>query len=309
MSKTAFLFPGQGSQSVGMVRTLTRYAEAMELFRRASEILSFDLLHLCLEGPEGKVAEDYYAQLAVHVANCAFHAIIERGGIVPHMASGFSLGIFSALVAAGSLSFTQGLQGVKSAAERMAEEGKREPGAMAAIIGLTEEEVTRFCGKIPGAFVASVNNARQIVISGKADAVGKAMDLCQEGGALMTRRLPVRWAIHTPLMEGVSRSFAEAIRPWEIRPPRFPVMSYLRPEILETPDEIRNDLSAQFSRPNRWYNVLQRMMKDGVDRFIEVGPGDVLTRMVKWVDRKARAETGEEILTEGFKGSKGKTKR
>jgi [acyl-carrier-protein] S-malonyltransferase len=287
-----------------MVRALTPYAEAMELFRQASEILSFDLFRLCLDGPEEKLAEDYYAQLAVHVANCAAHTIIERREMVPHMASGFSLGIFSALVAAGSLSFTQGLQGVKSAAEKMAEEGKHEPGAMAAIIGLTEEEVTRFCGKIPGAFVASVNNARQIVISGKADAVGKAMDLCQEGGALMTRRLPVRWAIHTPLMEGVSRSFAEAIRPWEIRPPRFPVMSYLRPEILETPDEIRNDLSAQFSRPNRWYNVLQRMMKDGVDRFIEVGPGDVLTRMVKWVDRKARAETAQEILRKGFEGSR-----
>jgi [acyl-carrier-protein] S-malonyltransferase len=180
----------------------------------------------------------------------------------------------------------------------MAEKGRTRPGAMAAIIGLTEEEVGRICAGVPQAFVASVNNARQVVISGKMDAVEKAMEVALRGGALLARRLPVGWAIHTPLMGEVSEGFARMIRSWEIRPPRFPVMSYLRAEFLETPEAIRGDLSAQFSRPNRWYDVLRRMVEEGGDRFIEVGPGNVLTRMVRWVKREAVAHSAEEILKE-----------
>ncbi len=289
---------------MGMVRGLMAYPEAMELFGRAREALSIDLFELGLNGPEEKLGVDYYAQLAIYVTNCAYHRILEKKAFSPDMASGFSLGIFAALVAADSLTFDQGLQGVKTAALLMAETEKTEPGAMAGIIGLTEAEAGRICEEIPGVFVASVNNARQVVLSGKAEAVQKAMERSQKVGALMARRLPVGGAIHTPFMQGVSRSFAEMIGHWEIRVPRFPVMSYLRAEFLKSSEEIKDELSAQFSSPNRWYAVLQRMMKERVDHFIEVGPGNVLARMVRWINREPRSETAEEILTKGFEGSR-----
>lgn len=313
MGKTAFLFPGQGSQSVGMVRSLMGEQAAMEVFRQASEFFSLDLWDLCLNGPDAKLNEDCYAQIAVHVTNCAFHVAMEKRGIFPQMASGFSLGLFASAVAAGALSFEQSLHAVSLAAEMMAEEGERQKGAMAALIGLTEGEVRAICEHLPGVFVASINNARQIVIAGEETGVERAMDLSQKHGALLTRRLPVGWAIHTPLMEEISQRFIRIIKDWKLEPLRFPIMSYLRAKMLTTPEELREDLGRQFSRPNRWYEALRGMIEGGVDRFIEVGPGDTLTRMVQWISREVRTERAEELLgkesqdpkVQGEKGSVG----
>jgi len=303
MPDTAFIFPGQGSQFLGMVRELGNHPEALEIFERASHGLGFDLFDLCLRGPEEKLAQDTYAQLAVHVTNCAYATLLAQKNINPRLGSGFSLGIFSALVAAGSLSFEQGLEGVRLAAEKMSEEGKKHRGAMAAVIGLSENEVQAICQEVPQAFLASVNNFRQVVISGEEGAVEKARDLCQQRGALLAKRLPINWAIHTPLMKGASRAFAQSIEDWEVHPPRFPVLSYLRAEFLKTPEEIKEELSAQFSHRNRWYRVLLRLTEEGVERFIEVGPGNMLGEMVRWVNRQARITTAEEILRAGKGGS------
>lgn len=299
MAEVAFLFPGQGSQSVGMVRELAGHSDALNLFHRAGEHLGFDLFDLCLRGPEEKLSRDLYAQLAVHVTNCAYAALLNKLEIIPRTASGFSLGIFSALVATGSLTFEQGLAGVRMAAEKMSQEGKQQSGAMAVVIGLPEEVVQGICQEVPRAFVASVNTAHQVVISGEEGAVEKAMGLCRERGALLVKRLPIGWAIHTPLMERASRAFSEEIGGWEIRRPRFPILSYLRAEVLETPEEIKEELSAQFSRPNRWHKVLLRMAQEGVNRFVEVGPGNVLAQMNRWVNREALTFTAEEILERG----------
>jgi [acyl-carrier-protein] S-malonyltransferase len=296
MPDIAFLFPGQGSQSVGMVRGLAAHPEALEIFQRASKILGFDLFDLCLRGPEEKLSQDLYAQLAVHVTNCAYAALLSKMNITPCLGSGFSLGIFSALVAANSLSFEQGLEGVHIAAEKMSAEGKRCHGAMAAVIGLSESEVQSICQRVPLVFVASTNNARQVVISGEEEAIEKAIALCRLGGALLAKRLAIGWAIHTPLMEGASQSFAEAIGDWEVRSPRFPVLSYLRAEFLKTPAEIKEELSAQFSHPNCWHRVLLRMIGAGIGTFIEVGPGNVLAQMVRWVSRQALTYSAEEVL-------------
>jgi [acyl-carrier-protein] S-malonyltransferase len=299
MTDIAFLFPGQGSQSVGMVRGLAAHPEALDMFHRASKILGFDLFDLCLRGPEEKLSQDLYAQLAVHVTNCAYAALLSKLNINPRLGSGFSLGIFSALVAANSLSFEQGLEGVHMAAERMSVEGKRHRGAMAAVIGLSESDVQNICQRVPLAFVASTNTARQVVISGEEQAIEKAIALCRQGGALLAKRLAIGWAIHTPLMGGASQSFAEAIGGWKIRPPDFPVFSYLRAEFLKTPVEIKEELSAQFSHPNCWHRVLLRMIEVGISTFIEVGPGNVLSQMVRWVNRQALTYPAEEVLKGG----------
>jgi [acyl-carrier-protein] S-malonyltransferase len=299
MLDLAFLFPGQGSQFVGMVHELAPHPEARAIFQEASRILGFDLFDLCLRGPEEKLAEDLYAQLAVHVTNCAYAAILKRMKVTPRLGSGFSLGIFSALVAAGSLSFEQGLKGVRIAAEKMTEEGRHRRGAMAAVIGLPEGEVQALCQEVPLAFVASVNTAGQVVISGEEEGVQKALDLCRQRGALLAKRLATAWAIHTPLMEGVSRAFAEIIRDWEIHPPLFPVLGYRKAEFLRSPSDIKEELSAQFSQPNSWYKVLLRLLGERIGTFIEVGPGSVLAQMVRWVSRQALALTAEEILNKG----------
>jgi len=296
MPDIAFLFPGQGSQSVGMVSGLADYPEALEIFDRASRILDLDLFDLCLRGPEEKLSRDLFAQLAVHVTNCAYAAILARMDITPRLGSGFSLGIFSALVAARSLSFEQGLEGVRVAARKMSEEGENLPGAMVAVIGLSEEQVQAICSEVDQAFLASTNTARQVVIAGQEEAVEKALNLCVRQGALLAKRLPVTWPIHTPLMERVSRIFAALVENWEIFPPRFPILSYLRADFLKTPGEIRDELSTQFSRPNRWHRVLLKMLEEGIDSFVEVGPGNVLIRMTQWVDRQAKVFSAEEMI-------------
>ena len=309
MPKMAFLFPGQGSQSVGMVHQLALHPEAREVFQRAGETLGFDLWDLCLQGPEEKLSQDFYAQVAVHVTNCAYAVILRKWTITPGIASGFSLGIFSALVAAGSLTFEQGLEGVVSAAEKMSEEGLKHQGAMAAIIGLPEKEVQEVCREVSRAFVASVNTAQQVVVSGTEDEVEKVINLCLQRGALLVKRLPIGWAIHTPLMEHASRGFAERIKSWEVHPPRFPVLSYLRGEFLETPEDLKEELSSQFSRPNHWHKVLLRMMGEEVDTFIEVGPGNVLSQMVRWVSRSVKVLTAEEILQTGVPNTEGERRK
>lgn len=299
MPKIAFLFPGQGSQSVGIVRGLAAYPGAVELFQQASRDLELDLFDLCLNGPEEILSQDLYAQVAVHVTNCAYAEQISKSNLTPRLAAGFSLGIFSALVAAGSLSFEQGLEGVRIAAEKMSEEGRFYQGAMAAIIGLSEGEVQAVCQEVTRVFVASINSSHQVVISGEEEAVEKAIQLCVQRGALLAKRLPIGWAIHTPLMERASRAFAQEIKDWQIRPPRFPVLSYLRAEFLKTPEEIKQELSAQFSQPNCWHKVLLRMAEEGIDTFIEVGPGNVLSQMVRWVSRSALTLTAEEVVQKG----------
>ncbi|MDP3038648.1 MAG: ACP S-malonyltransferase [Deltaproteobacteria bacterium] len=299
MPKIAFLFPGQGSQSVGMVRGLAAYPGAVELFQQASRDLELDLFDLCLNGPEEILSQDLYAQVAVHMTNCAYAEQISKSNLTPRLAAGFSLGIFSALVAAGSLSFEQGLEGVRIAAEKMSEEGRFYQGAMAAIIGLSEGEVQAVCQEVTRVFVASINSSHQVVISGEEEAVEKAIQLCVQRGALLAKRLPIGWAIHTPLMERASRAFAQEIKDWQIRPPRFPVLSHLRAEFLKTPEEIKQELSAQFSQPNCWHKVLLRMAEEGIDTFIEVGPGNVLSQMVRWVSRSALTLTAEEVVQKG----------
>jgi len=185
------------------------------------------------------------------------------------------------------------------AAEEMSEQGRLHQGAMAAIIGLSEGQVQEICREVSGVFVASVNSSHQVVVSGEGEAVEKAMNLGIERGALLAKRLPIHWPIHTPFMEGVSRTFAQEIRDWQVCPPQFPVLSYLRAEYLRTPEEIKQELSAQFSQPNDWHKVLLRMAEEGIDTFIEVGPGNVLSQMVRWVNRSARTFSAEEILQRG----------
>ena len=299
MPKIAFLFPGQGSQSVGMVRGLAAYPGALQLFERASQDLEINLFDLGLNGPEEILSQDLYAQVAVHVTNCAYAEQLSRIHPTPRLAAGFSLGIFSALVAAGSLSFEQGLEGVRIAAEKMSAEGRFYQGAMAAIIGLSEGEVQEICREVTRVFVASVNSSHQVVVSGEEEAVEKAIHLGVQRGALLAKRLPIGWAIHTPLMERASRAFAQEIKEWQVCPPRFPVLSYLRAEYLQTPEEIKQELSAQFSQPNNWHKVLLRMAEEGIETFIEVGPGNVLSQMVRWVNRSALIFSAEEILQRG----------
>ena len=299
MPKIAFLFPGQGSQSVGMVRGLAAYPGALQLFERASQDLEINLFDLGLNGPEEILSQDLYAQVAVHVTNCAYAEQLSRIHPTPRLAAGFSLGIFSALVAAGSLSFEQGLEGVRIAAEKMSAEGRFYQGAMAAIIGLSEGEVQEICREVTRVFVASVNGSHQVVVSGEEEAVEKAISLGIQRGALLAKRLPIGWAIHTPLMERASGAFAQEIKEWQVCPPRFPVLSYLRAEYLQTPEEIKQELSAQFSQPNNWHKVLLRMAEEGIETFIEVGPGNVLSQMVRWVNRSALIFSAEEILQRG----------
>ena len=283
---------------MGMAAPLRHFPEAMDVFERARRSLHWDVFVLCLNGPGEKLAEDTRAQIAVHVTNCAWAAVLRRMTLRPRVAAGFSLGIFSALVAAGSLSFEQGLEGVVLAAEEMSREGGKTGGAMAAVIGLSEAEIARICAGVPGAYLASVNNAKQVVISGREEAVDTALAICEARGALFAKRLPIRWAIHTPLMEAASAAFARVVENWSVRPPSFPVLSYLDGEVLADGDRIKRDLSIQFSRPNDWHKVLLRMKAQRIDTYVEVGPGNTLSRMVRWVERSARVCTVADLLAD-----------
>lgn len=295
---TAFVFPGQGSQTVGMGKALAeKYPIARQTFEEADEILGFPLSQTAWKGPAETLNETRYTQPALVVHSIAALRVFQEQfpDFTPAFMAGHSLGELSALIAAGSLPFADGVRLAKLRGEVMAAAGEQAPGGMAAILGLDIPTVEQICaeasdetGKV---VVANDNCPGQVVISGSKKAVERAISLASDAGARRVVPLAVSVAAHSHLMKPAQERFNQALAEMPITPPRVPVIGNISASPLETADAVRADLSAQLTGRVRWTESVQFMLAHGVDTFIEIGTGNVLTGLIKRINRKTKRYT------------------
>ncbi|HWI60303.1 MAG TPA: ACP S-malonyltransferase [Symbiobacteriaceae bacterium] len=291
MAKVAFLFPGQGSQYVGMGKEL---AEQYPLVRRhleqANDLLGFDLVKLCWEGPEEELKKTFNQQPAILTLSVAFLSLLTQNGLKPEAVAGLSLGEYSALVAAGVLTFEQAVPLVRRRGMYMQDAVPLGTGGMAAVLGLDTALVDEICGQVrasTGLVVegANYNCPGQLVISGHTQAVEKAMELVHQGGGKAVK-LSVTAPFHSSLLTPAGEMLKSALNDVNVQDARIPVVANVTADYVGEGAVIRDLLVRQVSTPVRWEESMRRLLADGYDTFIEVGPSRVLTGFMKKIDRK-----------------------
>lgn len=291
--KTAVLFPGQGSQYVGMGLDLCeRFPAARAVFQEADEVLADRLSDCCFAGPEDVLRQTRNTQPAIYTHSIAvLRALgLECAG-EDFMLAGHSLGEYSAYCAAGAFSFADGLRLVRRRGELMYQAGIDRPGTMAAVLGLEGEKVEAILAEVPGIVrAANLNSPGQVVISGEIEAVARASEAIKAAGAKRVVPLEVSGAFHSPLMESASRGLAEMLARTTFQPARAAVVANATAEVVTEPAAIRASLEAQLLSSVRWEATVRRMLAWGAERFVEIGPGKVLGGLVRSIDKAARCE-------------------
>jgi [acyl-carrier-protein] S-malonyltransferase len=289
--KNVFLFPGQGSQIVGMGKDFYEsYAEAREMYDAAEELLGFPLKRISFEGPEEDLRQTRYTQPALYVHSMVVFRVLQGMSLKPDATAGHSLGEYSALAAAGAFSFEEGLKVVKIRGEQMQQSGEKHPGTMAAIIGLAEEDVKQVCTEASNAGVvkpANFNSPGQVVVSGSIKGVHRAMELAKERGARMVTELVVSGAFHSPLMEDAMEGLTIALDNLDIKEPAVPVYANVSARPCHGISEIRDLLKMQLLSPVLWQQTIQNMIEDGAIQFYEIGAGKVLRGLLKRINSGA----------------------
>lgn len=285
-----FLFPGQGSQTVGMGKALAeRYPEARRVFEEADQVLGISLSSLCFSGPAEELTRTENTQPALLATSIAAVRVLETKGTRAAAAAGHSAGEYAAHVAAGSLSFADGLRLIRARGEAMAKAGAERPGTMAAVLGLSAEQiedVLRAVNAPRDLAAANYNSPGQVVLSGTPDAVARGSEEAKRVGAKKVVPLQVSAAFHSPLMESANRALGEALDLVAISRARFPVYANVSASPVQEPDEIRDTLKRQLLKPVLWEQTVRALLAAGFRRFVEAGNGKVLRGLVKSVDRE-----------------------
>ena len=291
--KKAYVFPGQGSQFPGMAKELyENNPKAKDLLEKANEVLGFRITDIMFDGTAEDLKATKVTQPAVFLHSVVLAACYE--GFAPDMVAGHSLGEFSALAAAGALSFEDALRLVAIRANAMQKCCEAVPGSMAAVIGLPDADVERICAETDGiVLAANYNSDGQVVISGEKEAVAAACEKAKAAGAKRALPLAVSGAFHSPLMEPARAELAEAIEKTDFHAPKCPVYQNVTAQAETDPEAIKANVLKQLTSPVRWSQSVKRMVADGAGYFMEIGPGNVLQGLVK-------RSAGAEVVIEGL---------
>ncbi len=306
MDKIAYIFPGQGSQAVGMGQNICTHSEAARtIFEQADGYLGEKISTLCFYGPEDVLRQTIHTQPALYVTSAAVLAALrESGAPAPQAVAGHSVGEYSALYAAGVFNFETGLKLVHRRAQEMHRAGQSQPGAMAAVLGLTGAQVTAICTEAESAgpvSAANFNGGGQVVISGSPEGVAKASELAKAAGAKRVLPLNVSGAFHSALMAPAAEAMAHALRDVGFQSANLPVVANLTADYETAPDDVRANLAAQVDHPVRWEETILRLVGDGFDTFVEVGSGTVLAGLMKRIAPDVKAlSIGDMATVEAF---------
>ncbi|HYP20549.1 MAG TPA: ACP S-malonyltransferase [Chloroflexia bacterium] len=306
MQKISFVFPGQGSQFVGMGKeAYERSAAARAVFEEADRVLGFPITDLCFNGPAEMLNDTQYAQPAILTVSVAYleemrERLRESGTPVePYYVAGHSLGEYTALVAAGSLQLADALKLVWERGRLMKEEGERHPGGMAAVIGLSDErlkDVVEEASSEGVVVIANSNSPVQTVISGEIQALLKAMELARNEGAARVARLAVSIASHSPLMQQAGVQLSQVISNIKLTDPLVPLVANITGQVLTTAEDIKRELSDQLCTPVAWVASVRQMVEGGVNTFVEIGPGQVLSGLIRRISDDVQVLKLEDLM-------------
>lgn len=281
----AFVFPGQGSQFVGMGKDLfERYEVVRKRFDEADASLGYQLSRICFEGPADELKLTRHTQPALYICSVCCYDLLAQHSIVPRAVAGHSLGEYSALYAAGVVDFATGLRLVQARGEAMAAAAEARPGRMAAIIGLNQQTVEALCEQAAQhgiVRVANINSPQQVVVSGEPEGVERVMALAHDAGAKRAVPLPVHGAFHSPLMQEAAETLRSALSNAPFNPPSLVFVNNADAAELHDPEAIRDSLARQVTSCVRWVDSIQLLANIGITHFVEVGPGKVLAGLVR----------------------------
>ncbi len=301
MSKVAFLFPGQASQYPGMGKEFSEnFASARAVFQEADETLRFPISRMCFEGTEEELKQTANTQPCILAVSVAVFRVLSERGFAPEFVAGHSLGEYSALVAAGSLSFADAIRLVRMRGAFMQEAVPAGEGAMAAILGLSPAQVSEICKRAADGQVcsaANLNSPEQTVISGNAAAVKRAVELASQNGAKRAVVLPVSAPFHCALMQPAQAKMEPELRKTNFADLRVPLVTNVDAEATSSGTEARDALIRQITSPVRWEDSMRELIEQGVTAFVEVGPGRVLSGLLRQIDRSVHSFNVEDLAS------------
>jgi len=295
----AFVFPGQGSQYVGMTSKIPESSIKKELFDKASSIVGFDLMEVCEKGPQELLTSTDVTQPALFTVSAIYDVMLKEKGIKPDIVAGHSLGEYSALFSASAISFETGVRLTRTRGLLMKAASNSSPGKMLAVVGLDKEKIDKVieeASKFGVIVLANYNSFDQVVLSGSVDAINKAVEIAKANGARLARLLDVSAAFHSPLMEPVVEEMSKAIDSEEFKKPEIPIVQNVNAELVTDIDKIKENLKKQLTGPVKWVDSVLKMNSVGVREFYEVGPKNVLKGLIEKIIKDTKVVLSEEVF-------------